>query len=260
MIILKTPLFVLYYNQNNNFYGGYKMVPHASFSQAASVVKVNSFIRSVYNWMFIGLGLTAVVAYYTAYQMATNEAVYATLRGLFFPLVIAELGFVFFLSARIQKIKATTATALFVIYAFLNGITLSYIFLAYTATSIATTFVICSVTFLACSIFGMVTKRDLTSMGGFMMMGLIGIIIASVVNIFLQSSGMAMIISYVGVLVFVGLTAYDTQKLKGMAATIPDNASGAMVRKGALMGALSLYLDFINLFIMLLHIFGGSRD
>jgi uncharacterized protein len=236
------------------------MVSNASFSQAASVVKVNSFVRSVYNWMFIGLGLTAAVAYFTAYQMSTNEAVYTTLRSLFFPLVMAELGFVFFLSARIQKIKATTATMLFVVYALLNGVTMSYVFLAYTATSIASTFIICSVTFLICSVFGMVTKRDLTSMSGFLMMGLIGIIIASVVNIFLRSSGMGLIISYIGVLVFIGLTAYDTQKLKQMSASIPDNATGAMVRKGAIMGALSLYLDFINLFIMLLHIFGGSRD
>ena len=140
------------------------------------------------------------------------------------------------------------------------GVTLSFVFLAYTATSIASTFVVCSVTFLACSVYGMITKRDLTSMGGFLMMGLIGIIIASVVNMFLQSSGMAMVISYVGVLVFVGLTAYDTQKLKTMAVTLPDNASGAMVRKGAIMGALTLYLDFINLFLMLLRIMGGNRD
>ena len=223
------------------------------------MVKVNSFIRSVYNWMAIGLGLTALVAYYVANSPTALGIIYGNPIAL--PvLIIAELGFVFFLSARIQKIQASTATMLFVVYAILNGITLSFIFLAYTATSIVSTFVICSATFLACSIYGMVTKRDLTSMGGFMTMGLIGIIIASIANIFIQSSGMALIISYVGVIVFVGLTAYDTQKLKGMAVTLPDNATGAMVRKGAIMGALALYLDFINLFIMLLHIFGGSRD
>ena len=223
------------------------------------MVKVNSFIRSVYNWMAIGLGLTALVAYYVANSPAILNMIYGNPIAL--PvLIIAELGFVFYLSARIQKIQAGTATMLFVVYAALNGVTLSYIFLAYTRTSIVSTFIVCAVTFLACSIYGMVTKRDLTSMGGFLMMGLIGIIIASVVNIFLQSSGMAMIISYVGVLVFIGLTAYDTQKLKTMAHTLPDNATGAMVRKGALMGALALYLDFINLFIMLLHIFGGNRD
>ena len=223
------------------------------------MVKVNSFIRSVYNWMAIGLGLTAFVAYYVANSPVILGMIYGNPIAL--PaLIIAELGFVFYLSARIQKIQAGTATMLFVVYAILNGITMSYIFLAYTRTSIVSTFVVCAATFLACSIYGMVTKRDLTGMGGFMTMGLIGIIIASVVNLFIQSSGMAMIISYVGVIVFVGLTAYDTQKLKTMAHTLPDNATGAMIRKGALMGALALYLDFINLFIMLLHIFGGNRD
>ncbi len=230
-----------------------------SFPQSGAVTKVNSFIRSVYNWMGLGLGLTALIAYYVSHSQTAMQIVYS--NPIVLPaLIIAELGFVFYLSARIQKIQASTATSLFLIYAILNGVTLSFVFLAYTATSIASTFMVCSVTFLACSIYGMITKRDLTSMGGFLMMGLIGIIIASVVNMFLQSSGMAMVISYVGVLVFVGLTAYDTQKLKNMAVTMPDNASGAMVRKGAIMGALSLYLDFINLFLMLLRIFGGTRD
>jgi FtsH-binding integral membrane protein len=209
--------------------------------------------------MAVGLGLTALVAYYVSNSQAAIQFVFGNTM-VFYGLIIAELGFVFYLSARIQKIQASTATALFVIYAALNGITMSFIFLAYTSSSIASTFVVCSATFLACSVYGMVTKRDLTSMGGFLTMGLIGIIIASVVNMFVQSSGMSMLISYVGVLVFVGLTAYDTQKLKTMAATLPANASGAMVRKGAIMGALSLYLDFINLFLMLLRIMGGSRD
>lgn len=232
----------------------------STFSQPAVLVKTNSFVRSVYNWMVIGLGLTALVAFYTVNQMTSSQELYMTIRGLFWPVAIAEIGFVYFLSARIQKIKATTATLLFVIYSMLNGVTLSIILFQYTATSIASTFVICSATFLACSIYGMVTKKDLTSLGGFMFMGLIGIIIASVVNIFLQSSAMQMMISYIGVVVFVGLTAYDTQKLKTMSSTIPNNASGAMIRKGALMGALTLYLDFINLFIMMLSIFGGRRD
>ncbi len=232
----------------------------SSFSQAsAAATKTNSFVRSVYNWMAVGLGLTAFVAYYVANSPAVLQVVYG--NPVVLPvLIIAELGFVFYLSARIQKISASMATNLFVIYSILNGITLSSIFLVYTSSSIATTFMACALTFMACSIYGMVTKRDLSSMTGFLMMGLMGIIIASIVNIFVKSSGMAMIISYIGVLVFVGLTAYDTQKLKSMAMTLPDNASGAMIRKGAIMGALSLYLDFVNLFIMLLHIFGGSRD
>jgi len=236
------------------------MNAQTSFSKNAVLVKTNTFIRSVYNWMAVGLGLTAIVAYAVAGQMMANPAFFQTMRTLFWVLVIAELGFVWYLSARIQMIRASTATMLFVVYATLNGATLSFIFLAYTMTSIASTFFICASIFLACSIYGMVTKKDLTSLGGFMMMGLIGIIIATVVNIFLQSSAMQMIIAYIGVVVFIGLTAYDTQKLKTMAVSLPDNATGAMVRKGAIIGALNLYLDFINLFIMLLHIFGGSRD
>lgn len=222
-------------------------------------VRVNSFIQSVYNWMAIGLALTGVVAFYMAHSPTMVRLVYGN-QLLFFGLMIAELGLVFYLSARVQKLQASTATALFVLYAALNGVTLSFIFLAYTATSIASTFFVCAATFVACSVYGMVTKRDLTSMGGFMMMGLIGIIVASLINLFIKSSAMAMIISYVGVLVFVGLTAYDTQKLKHMALTQPAGLEVGVIRKGAILGALSLYLDFINLFLMLLHVLGSSRE
>ena len=231
----------------------------SSLSQSKTIIKTNSFIRSVYNWMAIALALTGFTAYYVSHNETMLQLVYGT-PGLIMILIFVELGFVFFLSARIQKIQATTATALFTIYSILNGITLSFIFLAYTSASIVSTFMICALTFLACSVYGMVTKKDLTSLGGFMMMGLIGIIIASIVNIFIQSSALQMIVSYIGVIVFIGLTAYDTQKLKNMSTTIPNNASGAMIRKGALIGALTLYLDFINLFIMMLYIFGGSKD
>jgi FtsH-binding integral membrane protein len=209
--------------------------------------------------MAVGLGLTGITAFMVANSPAMMQLIFGN-RLLFFGLIIAELVLVFSISARVGKMQASTATALFILYAVLNGLTLSVIFLAYTASSITSTFFICAGTFLACSIYGMMTKRDLTSMGGFLMMGLIGIIIASVVNMFVQSSGMAMVISYIGVLVFVGLTAYDTQKLKHMAMTQPDGLDGAVLRKGAILGALSLYLDFINLFLMLLRIFGGSRD
>ena len=225
---------------------------------------VNTFIQSVYNWMAIGLALTGVMAYYVGQfvenMLRTNPAAFQSIQPIFFILIIAELGLVFYLSARIQKIEATTATALFVIYALLNGITLSFIFLAYTLSSIASTFFICAATFGACSVYGMITKRDLTGLGQFMFMGLIGIIIASVVNFFLRSTGMTMIISYIGVFVFVGLTAYDTQKLKIMALTQPEGLDAAVVRKGAIMGALSLYLDFINMFLFLLRIFGVNRE
>ncbi|MFP3981127.1 MAG: Bax inhibitor-1 family protein [Desulfobacterales bacterium] len=221
-------------------------------------VRVNSFIRSVYNWMAGGLALTGIVAYFAAHNQTLNQLIFGV-PMVFFGLIIAELGMVFYLSARIQKMEASTATGLFLLYAALNGLTLSFIFLVYTSTSIASVFFICAATFVTCSIYGMTTKRDLTSWGNFLFMGLIGIIIASVVNMFVQSSGMAMIISYIGVLVFVGLTAYDTQKLKNMALTQPEGLEAGVVRKGAIIGALSLYLDFINLFIMLLYIFGGRR-
>ena len=227
--------------------------------KALPQVRVNSFIQSVYNWMAVGLGLTGFTAFFVANSPTMMQLIFGN-QLLFFGLIIAELVLVFTISARVGKMQASTATGLFLLYAVLNGLTLSVIFLAYTASSIASTFFICAGTFLACSIYGMMTKRDLTSMGGFLMMGLIGIIIASVVNMFVQSSGMALIISYIGVLVFVGLTAYDTQKLKNMAMTQPDGLDAAVVRKGAIIGALSLYLDFINLFLMLLRIFGGSRD
>ncbi len=224
-----------------------------------SIARINTFIISVYNWMAIGLGLTGFTAFYVAHSETLLQIIFGN-KLVFYGLIIGELGLVFYLSARVQKIQASTATTLFVVYSILNGVILSSIFLIYTNASIVSTFFVCALTFGACSVYGMVTKRDLTSIGGFMMMGLIGIIIASVVNMFLKSPGMNMIISYIGVIVFVGLTAYDTQKLKQMAMTQPDNATGAMIRKGAIMGALALYLDFINLFIMLLQIFGVSRD
>ncbi|MBF0390420.1 MAG: Bax inhibitor-1/YccA family protein [Desulfamplus sp.] len=235
------------------------MESYSSFDNAKSLVRVNSFIRSVYNWMAVGLALTAFTSYYVASTPALLQLIFGN-KLIFFGLIIGELAMVFYLSAKVQQMSASTATGLFIAYSVLNGATLAFIFLVYSGSSIASTFVVCALTFASCSVYGMVTKRDLTSMGGFMMMGLIGIIIASLINMFFQSSAMSMIISYVGVLVFVGLTAYDTQKLKEMALTQPADITDAMVRKGAIMGALTLYLDFINLFLMLLRIFGSSRD
>ncbi len=208
--------------------------------------------------MAIGLGLTGFVAFYVSNSEAMMRLIFGN-RLVFFGLIIGELALVFSISARVNKMRASTATSLFLLYAALNGATLSTIFLIYTRTSITSTFFICAATFVASSIFGMVTKRDLTSMGQFMFMGLIGIVIASVVNLFVHSSGMSLIVSYIGVIVFVGLTAYDTQKLKTMAISQPDGLDGGTIRKGAILGALTLYLDFINLFLMLLRIL-GSRD
>jgi FtsH-binding integral membrane protein len=221
-------------------------------------IQINTFIRSVYNWMAIGLALTGFVAYFTANTATMQQLIFGN-PVVFYGLIIAELALVFTLSARVQKMQASTATALFVLYASLNGATLSFIFLVYAKATITSTFFICAATFVACSVYGMTTKRDLTSVGGFMTMGLIGIIIASVVNLFIRSSAMSMIISYVGVLVFIGLTAYDTQKLKTMALTQPAGLDAGVVRKGAILGALTLYLDFINLFLMLLRILGNRE-
>ena len=235
------------------------MAKPISVPKPTAEVLVNDYVRSVYNWMFIGLALTGFVAFY----VSSNEAILRLVFGnslIFFGLILVELAMVFAIAGMVNRMSATTATALFIIYSTLNGVVLSFIFLAYTRASIFSTFFICAATFLACSIYGWITKRDLTSLGGFLLMGLIGIIIASVVNWFIRSSAMSMIVSYIGVFVFVGLTAYDTQKIKNMALAQPAGIDGAVIRKGAILGALSLYLDFINLFLMLLRIFGQSRD
>ncbi len=222
-------------------------------------VVVNDFVRSVYNWMGIGLALTGFMAFYVSSSPTMVRLIFGN-PIIFFVLILAELGMVFAISGMVNRMSAGTATSLFVIYSALNGVTLSFIFLAYTRTSIFSTFFICAGTFIGCSIYGWATKKDLTSWGGFLMMGLIGIIIASLVNMFIKSSAMSLIISYIGVFVFVGLTAYDTQKIKNMAMTQPAGLDNAVVRKGAILGALSLYLDFINLFLMLLRIFGQTRE
>jgi uncharacterized protein len=227
-----------------------------SMDQSRIQIRVNSFVRSVYNWMAMGLGLTAVVAYF----VASTPALFAIAQRGFFLFFLGELALVFFLSARIGRMQAGTATGMFMLYALLNGVTFSYIFAIYAQALIASTFFICALTFGALSIFGWVTKKDLTGLGGFMSMGVIGILIASVVNLFVRSSGMQMIISYIGVLVFAGLTAYDTQTIRQMALSQPAGLDGGVVRKGAIIGALKLYLDFILMFQYLLYIFGGSRD
>ncbi len=214
---------------------------------------VNAFMRGVYGWMAGGLALTAVVAV----MIASSGVVLSS--GVLIVLMLAELGLVIGLSAAINRLSAGAATAMFLVYAGLNGLTLSIIFQVYTGNSIASAFAVTAGTFLAMSLYGLITKRDLTSMGSFMMMGLFGVIIASVVNIFLQSGVMGFIINCVGVLVFTGLTAYDTQKLKDMGEYAPMHDATAL-RRGSILGALTLYLDFINLFLLMLRFFGGSRD
>ncbi len=237
-----------------------------SLNQTQVQVRVNEFVRSVYNWMAIGLALTGFMAYFVAHSEPMLRLLFQVVGNqlrptmLFYGLIIGELVLVFVLSLRVHKMQASTATAVFVIYAALNGVTLSVIFLAYTGSSIVSTFFICAATFVACSVYGWVTKRDLTSFGGFLFMGLIGIIIATIVNaFFIRSGAMTMIISYIGVFIFLGLTAYDTQYIKNMAMTQPADIEAGVMRKGAIIGALKLYLDFINLFLMLLRILGDRR-
>ncbi len=221
--------------------------------QEASTV----FLAKTFNWMAVGLAITGVVAYFTA---STGVAYSIISSPLFYVLIFAELGLVFYLSARIAKIQASTASILFIGYSVLNGLTLSVIFLAYTSSSIASTFFITAGMFGAMAVYGLVTKRDLSGWGSFLFMGLIGVIIASVVNIFLQSSAMSWIISMIGVIVFTGLTAYDVQKIKKIGEEGIMSQGNEAIRKGSIMGALRLYLDFINLFLMLLRFFGGSRN
>jgi len=215
------------------------------------------FLAKVFNWMAMGLGLTGIVAWLTA---SSGLAMSIVGSPVFMILIFAELGMVFYLSARINKIQSGTATGLFLGYAVLNGLTLSTIFLAYTKSSIGGTFLITAGMFGAMAVYGMVTKRDLSGTGSFLFMGLIGIIIASVVNIFLHSSSLYWTISVIGVLVFVGLAAWDVQKIKTMGEQGILEQGEDAIRKGAIIGALALYLDFINLFLMLLRFFGGSRD
>ncbi|MBW2015318.1 MAG: Bax inhibitor-1/YccA family protein [Deltaproteobacteria bacterium] len=227
--------------------------------QSRVEVRVNEFVRSVYNWMCVGLGITAFVAYYVSSSSTLYQLVFQS-RGIFLLLIIAELALVFSISGYIHRLRAGTATGLFVLYSALNGVTLSFIFRVYAHESIANTFFICSGTFLACSIYGWTTKRDLTSFGGFLVMGLFGIILASLVNLFMANTALGALITYVGVFVFIGLCAYDTQMLKNMALTRPDGLDESITRKGAILGALRLYLDFINLFLLLLRIFGSNRE
>lgn len=214
-------------------------------------------MRKVYVWMALALVLTGVTAYGVATSPGLITAI-ATNKILFFGLIIAEFALVFGVSGAINRISLTTATLMFVAYSIINGALLSFLFLAYTMSSITSVFFITAGTFAVMAVIGYTTKKDLTSIGRILFMALIGIIIATLVNMFIGSSGLNTIISYVGVLIFVGLTAYDSQKIKEMLVVAGDH--GEVGQKLALLGALTLYLDFINLFIYLLRIFGQKRD
>lgn len=215
-----------------------------------------TFMNKVYAWMCLALTITGFIALRTANSEALLGLIFGSQFG-FMGLIIVEIGIVIWLVSAINKMSSNMAIGLFLLYSALNGLTLSAILLVYTSASIASTFFITAGTFGVMSAYGFYTKKDLTSWGNLLFMALIGFIIASVVNIFMQSSALYWILTYAGVLIFVGLTAYDTQKIKKMSLEL--DAESEAGRKGAIMGALALYLDFINLFILLLRIFGQRK-
>jgi FtsH-binding integral membrane protein len=217
--------------------------------------RVSAFLRSVYAWMCVGLLVTAGVAF----AIASSETFIETLlhnRVLIWVILLAQLGLVFYLSARVDKVAPTTAAGLFLVYSALVGVTTSIILLVYTAASVTSTFIIAASMFAVMAGFGTLTKHSLAGWGQFLFMGLIGLIVAMIVGFFWQNDALQFVISVVGVLVFTGLTAWDAQRLKQMAVVLPDGRVGSY----AVVGALSLYLDFINLFFMLLRLMGGRRN
>jgi len=217
--------------------------------------RVTSFLSKVYGWMFAGLLITAG----TAMVVASSEAlinIFIVNPIMRFGAIIAQLVLVFYLAARVHKLQPITAAGLFLVYSALTGITASVVLLVYTGASIVSTFVVTAGMFGTTALFGTVTKRSLAGLGQFMFMGLIGLILASIVGIFWHNGALQFVISVVGVLVFTGLTAWDAQRLKQMAVALPDGRVGSF----AVVGALSLYLDFINLFFFLLRFTGSRRD
>ena len=223
-----------------------------SSATADAQTRVRAFIRSVYGWMFGGLLLTALASLWVVASRPMQQLIFGN-RAMAWVLFIAEIGLVMFLSFRITKMSAGAAAASFLVFSLLNGLSLSAIFFVYTASSIVTAFVSAAGMFGVMGLYGAMTKRDLTSWGQFFFMGLIGIVLASLVNIFFHSSALSMTISILGVFIFLGLTAWDQQKLRSLALAAGPTENYAVI------GALALYLDFINLFLFLLRIFGGSR-
>ncbi len=222
---------------------------------ADAQLRQSSIISQVYAWMTAGLLVTGAVAAYTAQSQWLLQLIFGNPFGIWV-LFIAQIAMVMGLSAGIGRLAPATATGLFIAYAALNGLTMAAIFLVYTRTSIASTFFITASTFGVMSLYGYTTKRDLTKIGSLLFMALIGLILASLVNFFLKSTALYWIITYAGVLIFVGLIAWDTQKIKRLSTQATDETSA---RRIAILGSLMLYLDFINLFLFLLRIFGRRR-
>jgi len=221
----------------------------------ASAERVTAFLRKVYGWMFVGLAVTAVVASTVAGSPTLMQHIFSH-QILFIGLILAQLGLVFYLSARVATLAPNVATMLFIVYSALNGVILSFILLAYTGESIGTAFLVTAGMFGAMALYGSTTTRSLAGAGQFFFMGLIGLVLASVVGMFWHNDALQFLITVIGVIVFTGLTAWDAQRLKLMAATVPEERTGSY----AVVGALSLYLNFINLFIMLLRLLGGRRN
>jgi len=240
--------------QNDRFRLQTARMDTAQAAAAGIDVGLRSYMLRVYNYMCIGLALTGAVAFAASTSGELMNAIHGT--ALRWVVMLAPLGFVFFLSARIHSMKAATAQTMFWVYAGLMGLSLSYIFLAFTGESIVRVFFITAGAFAGLSLYGYTTKKDLSGMGTFLIMGLIGILIASVVNIFVESSGLHFVISVLGVLIFAGLTAYDTQRIKAIYA---EGDHSETHEKKAIMGALTLYLDFINMFIFMLQFFGNRE-
>ena len=226
-----------------------------SLSRYRDTDVLSAFMRGVYGWMCVGLVITALTAWLVASSPALTAAIFSN-RAVFWILALAQLGIVFALSARVNQMAASTATLLFVGYSALTGVTLSSILLVFTGESVFTTFVVTAGMFGALAAYGTVTRRELSGLGQFLFMGLIGVVLASIIGMFWHNDALQFLISFVGVIVFAGLTVYDAQRLKDLAfATNAGPTSGLTI-----VGALTLYLDFINLFLFLLRFLGGRRD
>lgn len=241
----------------NNYYNA-NPLGYASATQAEEAMSLQHYVakvmRRVFGKMFLGLLITAITSFIVACSPALIETILLN-KFVFYGLLIAEFGMVFAISGAINKLSSTTASLLFYLYAVVNGLTLSVIFLVYSLSAITLTFAVTSLTFGTMAVLGYITKTDLSKMGSILFMALIGVIIASIVNIFLASSALDWVISFAGVIIFTGLTAWDTQKIKNMASMTDPSQAG----KVSTLGALSLYLDFVNLFLYLLRFLGGGR-
>ncbi len=235
----------------------FSMTPQSAFAATtiAGAERVTAFLRKVYGWMFVGLGITAAVAFAVAGSPTILQVIVAN-PILRWGLLLAPFGLVLLLTFRVQSLAPGTAAAVFVVYSALNGAMFSFVLLAYTGTSIATTFIVTAGMFGALALFGSTTKRGLAGVGQFAFMGVIGVLLASAVGIFWHSDALQFAISVMGVIAFTGLTAWDAQRLKQMAAVTPEGRIGSY----AIVGALALYLDFINLFLFLLRFLGGRRN